>query len=171
MVMSGSLSLALNSLDGCTLIHSHLTKGDMFGEQGLFAEPHACDTSTMVIARTASEIASVSHKQFLAMVSDHPDLLVSFYKRLNRRLESATSKLASFAFLDIEGRIQRELIELATHSDAITHPDGMQVRVSRQDLAKMVNCSREMAGRILKRLSSQGMVQVSGHSIVVHGTR
>ena len=49
----------------------------------------------------------------------------------------------------------------------MTHPDGMQIRVTRQELGKLVGCSREMAGRVLKMLEGDGYITVAGKTIVV----
>jgi CRP/FNR family cyclic AMP-dependent transcriptional regulator len=38
-------------------------------------------------------------------------------------------------------------------------------------LGKIVGCSREMAGRVLKNLEEEGLVSVSGKTMVVLGTR
>jgi CRP/FNR family cyclic AMP-dependent transcriptional regulator len=43
----------------------------------------------------------------------------------------------------------------------------MQVRVTRQELGKLVGCSREMAGRVLKMLTRDGYITVAGKTIVV----
>jgi CRP/FNR family cyclic AMP-dependent transcriptional regulator len=53
----------------------------------------------------------------------------------------------------------------------MTHPDGMQIRVTRQELGRIVGCSREMAGRVLKALEEQGLIHARGKTIVVYGTR
>jgi CRP/FNR family cyclic AMP-dependent transcriptional regulator len=53
----------------------------------------------------------------------------------------------------------------------MTHPDGMQIKITRQELAKIVGCSREMAGRVLKTLEQDGLVSVAGKTMVVFGTR
>ena len=53
----------------------------------------------------------------------------------------------------------------------MTHPDGMQIKITRQELGKIVGCSREMAGRVLKNLEEDGLVSVSGKTMVVYGTR
>jgi CRP/FNR family cyclic AMP-dependent transcriptional regulator len=53
----------------------------------------------------------------------------------------------------------------------MTHPDGMQIKITRQELGKIVGCSREMAGRVLKTLEQDGLVSVSGKTMVVYGTR
>jgi CRP/FNR family cyclic AMP-dependent transcriptional regulator len=87
------------------------------------------------------------------------------------RLTNATKKLHDLAFVDAKGRITNALYDLCKEPDAMTHPDGMQIKVSRQELGRIVGCSREVAGRILKVLEQEGMVQVAGHTMVVLGTR
>jgi len=47
----------------------------------------------------------------------------------------------------------------------------MQIRISRQEISRIVGCSREMVGRVLKQLEEQGMITVSGKTIVVLGRR
>jgi len=71
----------------------------------------------------------------------------------------------------VTGRIARTLIELSKGPDAMTHPDGMQIKITRQEIGRIVNCSREMAGRVLKTLEEQELISVSGKTIVVFGTR
>ena len=53
----------------------------------------------------------------------------------------------------------------------MTHPDGMQLRVTRQEIGRIVGCSREMVGRVLKSLEEQRLITASGKTIVVFGTR
>ena len=71
----------------------------------------------------------------------------------------------------MKGRIARCLLELSREPDAMTHPDGMQIRTTRQDIAKMVGCSREMAGRVLRELEDDGLISAHGKTVVVFGTR
>ena len=47
----------------------------------------------------------------------------------------------------------------------------MQIKITRQELGKIVGCSREMAGRVLKNLEGEGLVSVAGKTMVVYGTR
>ena len=62
-------------------------------------------------------------------------------------------------------------MDLCQEPDALTHPDGMQIKISRQEISRIVGCSREMAGRVLKGLEEEGMIDVSGKTIVVFGAR
>ena len=63
------------------------------------------------------------------------------------------------------------MLELTKQPDAMTHPDGMQIKITRQEIGRIVGCSREMVGRVLKTLVDQGLVSVKGKTMVVYGTR
>ena len=96
-----------------------------------------------------------------------PGCALCAYDPDGQRLKNTTRKLADLTFIDVYGRIHRSLIQLTTLPEAMTHPDGMQIRVTRQELGKLVGCSREMAGRVLKMLEGDGYITVAGKTIVV----
>jgi CRP/FNR family cyclic AMP-dependent transcriptional regulator len=75
------------------------------------------------------------------------------------------------AFLDVTGRVARTLLDLCKEPDAMTHPDGMQIKITRQEIGRIVDCSREMVGRVLKDLEERELVSVAGKTMVVFGTR
>ena len=85
------------------------------------------------------------------------------------RLRATTRKVSDLAFLDVTGA--RCLLDLSKQPDAMTHPDGMQIRVTRQEIGRIVGCSREMVGRVLKSLEDQGLIGVKGKTMVIFGTR
>jgi CRP/FNR family cyclic AMP-dependent transcriptional regulator len=43
--------------------------------------------------------------------------------------------------------------------------------VSRQELARLVGCSREMAGRVMRTLEEQGTLRAQGKTVVMLGVR
>src|SRR5258708_11244310 len=63
------------------------------------------------------------------------------------------------------------MMDLCGEPDEMTHPEGMQIKVSRQELSRLVGCSREMAGRVLKVLEEQGLLRATGKTIVVFNAR
>ena len=91
--------------------------------------------------------------------------------QLAKRLRDTSRKVIDLAYLDVTGRVAHTLLDLAKQPDAMTHPEGMQIRITRQEIAKIVGCSREMAGRVLKELQQQGLISAHGKTIVVYGTR
>ena len=50
-------------------------------------------------------------------------------------------------------------------------PSSSSVFITRQEIAKIVGCSREMAGRVMKTLEEDGLISAHGKTIVVFGTR
>lgn len=87
------------------------------------------------------------------------------------RLRNTTRKVGDLAFYDVTKRIARTLIELSKEPHAMTHADGMQIKITRQEIGRLVNCSREMAGRALKTLEEQNLISVHEQTVVVFGTR
>jgi CRP/FNR family cyclic AMP-dependent transcriptional regulator len=73
--------------------------------------------------------------------------------------------------LDVTDRIVRTLHDLTREPEAMTHPQGTQLRISRQELSRLVGCSREMAGRVLKKLEADGVLHAHGKTLVLYGTR
>ena len=73
--------------------------------------------------------------------------------------------------MDVTSRVSRTLLDLCQEPDAMSHPQGTQIRISRQEISRIVGCSREMVGRVLKQLEEAGKISVKGKTIVVFGTR
>ena len=159
----------LEDADGRELVLAYLNPGDFFGEIGLFNE--SLSRSALVRAKTSCEIAQISYEKLKSLPSIFPDLLFIIGGQLAQRLRRTNLKVGNLAFMDVAGRVARALLDLSREPDAMTHPDGMQIRVTRQELGRIVGCSREMVGRVLKSLEEQHLISVSGKTMVVFGVR
>ena len=104
-------------------------------------------------------------------MKEDADVLFAVSAQVSGRLRATTRKVGDLAFLDVTGRVARTLIDLCKQPEAMTHPDGMQIKIARQEIGRIVGCSREMVGRVLKNLEDQGLVKVKGKTMVVYGTR
>ncbi len=171
-ILDGSVSVMVEDEADADhkMVVSYLNLGDFFGEMGLFDDAHE-GRSAMVIAKTQCEVAEISYERFHQIRSQFPDILFAIARQMGDRLRVTTRKLKDLAFVDVAGRIAHTLLDLCREPDAMTHPDGMQIKVTRQELGKIVGCSREMAGRVLKSLEEDGLISVAGKTIVVFGTR
>ena len=125
----------------------------------------------MVVARNQCKVAEISYERFHEIRGQFPDILYAIARQMSARLRKTTRKLKDLAFVDVSGRVAHTLLDLSQQPDAMTHPEGMQIKVTRQELGKISGCSREMAGRVLKSLEEEGLVAVAGKTMVVHGTR
>ncbi|HED33030.1 MAG TPA: cAMP-activated global transcriptional regulator CRP [Gammaproteobacteria bacterium] len=165
-IIKGSVSVQTENDEGSEIILAYLNGGDFFGEAGLFKDDF--DRSAMIVAKSACEIAEISYTQFRKLVKEDPEILFMLSGQIFDRLIKTSQKVRDLIFLDVSGRIARTLLELSQQPDAMTHPDGMQIKITRQDIAKIVGCSREMAGRVLKELEEDRLISAHGKTIVVH---
>lgn len=167
-IVSGSVTVLIEDSKGHEIVLSYLNPGDFFGEIGLF---DSNTRSAFVRARNKCEIAQISYEKLKSLTPLFPDLLYAIGAQLAMRLRKTSRKVGDLAFTDVKGRIARTLLDLCREPDAMTHPDGMQIRITRQELGRIVGCSREMVGRVLKDLEEDHLISVAGKTIVVFGTR
>ncbi len=173
-IVQGSVSVTVEDEDGHELILAYLNKGEFIGEIGMFKGSEIRTVS--VKTRTKCQLAEISYdrlKQALKKELNEfaTEILFMLGEQLSSRLLITSRKYQDLAFMDVEGRIARTLLDLAKEPDAITHPDGMQLSITRQEIGRIVGCSREMAGRVLKELQDKGLITAHGKTIVVFGTR
>lgn len=168
-IIKGSVTVQVEDSKGREIVLAYLNPGDFFGEIGMFDENHK--RSAYVRAKTKCEIAKISYERLISLQNLFPDLLFAIASQLANRLRKTSSKVRDLAFTDVQGRVARTLLDLCKEPDAMTHPDGMQIKITRQELGRIVGCSREMVGRVLKSLEEDHLISVAGKTIVVFGTR
>lgn len=173
-IIDGSLAVSSEDDEGRELILAYMNKGEFIGEMGLYVDTQRREV--MVRSRTPCELAEISYERLFALFdgplnAECPRILFAIGSQLTKRLMHTSRKVSRLAFMDVTGRVARTLIDLCTEPDALSHPQGTQIRVSRQEISRIVGCSREMVGRVLKQLEEAGKISVKGKTIVVFGTR
>lgn len=168
-IVEGSVSVLIEDDTGREIVLSYLNAGDFFGEMGLFGGEN--NRSAFVRAKSKCELAEISYSRFNQLSEKDPDILFELASQMALRLRKTSQKVGNLAFMDVTGRVARTLMDLSQEPDAMTHPDGMQIRITRQELGRIVGCSREMVGRVLKNLEEQGLITAKGKTIVVFGAR
>lgn len=173
-IIEGSVSICADDDEGHELILAYLNKGDFIGEIGVFK--NSGDREVTVKTRVACKLAEISytrlhHALHNELANQAVYLLSLLGEQLACRLLITSRKYCDLAFMDVEGRVARALLDLTKEPDAITHPDGMQLHTTRQEISRIVGCSREMVGRILKEMEDKQLISAHGKTIVVFGTR
>ena len=125
--------------------------GHHIGEMSLIdKEPH----SATVRAEVQTDMLALGGAEFTHCLQASPSMAYALLRGLVQNLRQADRKIASFAFMDVCGRVARALLELAvTDSHGVM---GVRERISRQDIARMVGASREMVSRVMTGLEDRG---------------
>ncbi len=166
LILEGSVSVIAEDENGKEMVLAYLNPGEFFGEMGLF--PEQTVRTAIVRTRTQALIAELDYQAFRRFNREYPDIMFEVAGQLAARVRDTSRRLRDLTFMDVAGRLARTLLDLTAQPDAKQHPDGIQVRISRQEMARLVGCSREMAGRVLKKLEEDGLISSQGRSIVVH---
>jgi len=166
LILEGSVSILLEDKDGREIVLAYLGPGDFFGEMCLFPE----QKSRTAIVRTRTQptlVAEATYASFRLFAAQHHEIMYEIAGQLAARLRDTSQRLGDLAFLDVAGRLAHILLDLSKKPDATEHPRGKVIRISRQELARNAGCSREMAGRVLKKLEEDGLVISQGRNIIV----
>lgn len=173
-ILQGSVAVTSADDDGRDMILAYLHKGEFIGEVGLFISN--TERSAMVRARTEVEVAEITYERFDELVknelrNEHAEILNVVGLQLSERLLKTSKKVSLLTSMDVAGRIARTLLDLCHEPTAMTHPEGTQIHISRQEIGRIVSCSRETVGRVLKNMIEDGMIEVKGMDIVVYHSR
>jgi len=127
--------------------------GDYVGEMGLDGGPR----SASVVTLEPTLCAVITKPTLLAHIGQQPEFALELLARVIRSARSATLSTKQLALNDVYGRL-RQLLE----SLALPQPDGtwrLAERLTHQEMAHRVGCSREMVSRVMKDLETGGYVR------------
>ncbi len=167
-IIKGTITVLVEDDNGREIILAYLSEGDFFGELGIYSEDKKA-RSACVKARTDCEVGEMSYQRFHELAKIYPSLMHALDSQVADRLRTTTRKVLDLAFLDVTGRVASCLLDLCRLPEAVEVENGVQIKVSRQEIARIVGCSREMAGRILKDMQDMGLLEAHGMTMVVFG--
>ena len=162
--MSGSVAVIVEDSDGKEITLTYLNPGDFVGEMGLFEEN---PRSALIRAKTKCELGEISYSKFFSLSAKHPEFIFAIARQISMRLARTYRKACDLAFLDVGGRVASTLINLCHEPDAQIKTNGTYLRITRQEIARIAGCSREMVGKILKDLAANQFISLHGKTIVV----
>ena len=167
-IKTGQVSVIIEASEDARqeMVMRYLGRGEIFGEMGLFETKPM--RSAMVRAKIDCDLAEMSYSAFRTYAKEDMDILFYIGSQLVERLKATTKRVGDLAFMDASGRIAGAILDMCKHIDAVRLPEGVMIKVTRQELAKVVGCSREMVGRILKTFEDDGLITCKGKSIVVY---
>lgn len=154
MVLSGALRIFCSDPNGREITLGIYGPGEYVGEMSLDGGPRSASVST----EEASVCAVVSGQSLRQHLAANPEFTLELIQRLIRRTRLATESARSLALLDAYGRLVRLLEGLA-----VARADGTRVvaqRLTHQNIAQRIGCSRELVSRLLKDLQQGGYVTV-----------
>jgi len=158
IVLKGRVKVSLFDEDGREYILDIIGKDGFFGELSLFEE---LSGFANVMTLEQSDLLIIRRNDFMRLLMENRDFSMSMIKELSKRLRAANEKLKSFAFLGVEGRILKYLMDIGEKSgvkikDRIIIESGP----TQVEIASACGCSRETVSRMVKSLVEKGRLSV-----------
>lgn len=156
IVLQGRLRAFVADASGRELTLGLYGPLEYVGEMSLDGGPR----SASVEALEASTCAVVTRTHLLAYIAEQPEFALELMARLIRRARLATESARNVALIDVYGRLAKllESWALAPTEDSGERP--LRERLTHQQMAQHLACSREMVSRLLKDLQNGGYIAV-----------
>lgn len=162
IVMQGRLRAFVSDSEGRELTLGLYGPLEYVGEMSLDGGPRSAN----VEAAQNATCSVVTRATLLGYIADHPEFALELMARLIRRARLATNSARSVALIDVYGRLVNLLDSMAGNPDEAGER-ALKERVTHQQIAQHLACSREMVSRLLKDLERGGYIDVRERWIVL----
>ena len=165
VIERGTVKLMLTSPEGREITVELLGAGDFFGELALL---DGGPRSASAVALEATETLTLEREAFVALLAAHPQAALRLLGVLGERLRRADDLIGDLLFLDLPGRLAKQLLALAEERGSAT-PRGVRIdlRLSQSELAAMVGATRESVNRCLNAYAERGILDFDRETITL----
>lgn len=166
LILSGEVKIARAGPGGAEVVFAVLLPGDTFGELALLEEDALRTADAVAVEPT--ECLTLERRALITFLEAHPERMWHLIRFLSAYIRRKDESFAEVAFLDIQGRVARKLLELAQkQGEPVQGGTRIRVRISQRTLAGMVAARRENVNRALSRFASLGDISIAGGYITI----
>ncbi|MBS3970694.1 MAG: Crp/Fnr family transcriptional regulator [Clostridia bacterium] len=164
LIKSGKVKLFKVSSGGKEIILDILKDDDFFGENTFFDQAqHNMNAQAMENAYVCS-----CTKEHFALLLQNPKTSMKIIQLLGEKLNNYTNQVASIAFHDVKGRVAAMLLKLAgEYGSSSLEGTTINIELTHNDLASLVNASRVMVSNVVGSLRQDGIIETKDHRFIL----
>jgi CRP-like cAMP-binding protein len=165
-VLQGRLKVGSVAGEGEEVLLSVVGPGDVFGEIALLDdEPR----SATVVAVEPCRLLIVPRASFRPLLRELPTLALRLLQILAGHVRRLSARTEDAAALDVRARLAKTLLDLAGRFGVEGARGRVRItlRLSQQDLGRMVGATREMVNKCLREWASRGVINSANGLIVI----
>ena len=165
VVIAGKVKASKTSATGKETLLAIHQPGDFFGEMSLLDGKTSPAT---VSAIEDCKIAIISRADFQRLLMCNERVVSQIIQVLCSRLRSVWNQVQSLSYSNADSRIRAGVLQLARRH-GINDARGILInlKITHDELAKMVGTSRETVTRTLTDLQKQGIIKMADRRIIV----
>ena len=159
VLAEGAVKLFVSSRNGGIVELVRHRPPATFGEVALLdggprsASAEAVERSTLLV---------VTRPQLLRLLRSEDQVAEALLRTLGAIVRRTTRQVTDLAFLDLQGRLARQLLVLAGDADG-----AARTAVTQAELASMVSGARQTVNQALRSLEARGYIRASGRSFEI----
>ena len=158
-VCSGTVRIAVPSPDGRHAVFGLIEEGEIFGEIALLdGRPRTADATAM----TDCELMLIDRCDFVDLLESRPEIALKLLELLCARLRKTTEQIEDVLFLDLPGRLAKQLLSLSEGSGG-----DRKVLMTQRELGEMIGMSRESTNKQLREWEERDWVRIERGGITV----
>jgi CRP/FNR family cyclic AMP-dependent transcriptional regulator len=158
VLAEGAVKLFVSSRDGGMVELVRHRPPATFGEVALL---DGGPRSASAEATERSVLLVVTRAELLALLRAEEQVAEALLRTLGTIVRRTTRQVSDLAFLDLQGRVARQLLVLAGNGNGITR------QVTQGELASMVSGARQTVNQALRSLESRGYIRADGRSFEI----
>ena len=98
----------------------------------------------------------------------HPTVMFKLTKLIGLRLKKIQSRVEDLVFRDVPARLAHLLVELSK-TEGVAEKQGirLKVKLTHQEMANLIGCSRETVSSTLGQFRDEGLLQLDGRTMTI----
>jgi CRP-like cAMP-binding protein len=157
-VTEGVVKIFKTSTDGKEQIFRIIRPGESFNDVSILnGMPNLISAEAM----GAVAMYTIKKQDLEVVLREHPRIALNVIQVLSQRVQELVSLVEDFSFRHVTGRVAKMLLEYAGDGA------GEKPRLTQQEMASMIGTAREMVGRSLKNLETEGVIRLERNRVII----
>lgn len=165
LLKRGRVKIANTAPNGKEVTFEILEAGDVFGELDVLQDaPRSTSAETLDDAL----ICVIPRKDFDQYLAMHPSVTIKLTKLIGLRLKKIQSRVEDLVFRDVPSRLAHLLSDLGK-TEGVADKQGvrLKVKLTHQEMANLIGCSRETVSTTMGQFRDDGLIQMDGRTITI----
>jgi CRP/FNR family transcriptional regulator, cyclic AMP receptor protein len=165
LIRSGRVKICVVDRQGVELFFTFLMKGDILGDLAVIDGKPRLATA---IAVEYTDTIYLERQNFVKFLSPSPQACMNIILVLCQRLRRLSGQIKKLFFLDVAGRIARNMMEMEVIESALAVKSKLMIcSIIQEELARVIASSREMVTKVLNSLVDPGLLYVTRKKLTI----
>jgi CRP-like cAMP-binding protein len=165
LLKRGRVKIANTAPSGKEVTFDIIEPGEVFGELDVLED---APRSTSAEALDDALICLILRRDFDQYLVMHPTVMFKLTKLIGLRLKKIQSRVEDLVFRDVPARLAHLLSELSK-TEGVADKQGirLKVKLTHQEMANLIGCSRETVSTTMGQFRDDGLIQMDGRTITI----